>query len=203
MLNLTLPQVLVILSAILMLIGGYACVRDTLLGTTKPNRVSWFLWALAPLISVGAAMSSDADIWPTVRVIVGGIVPATVFLASFVNRESYWKLTRFDLACGALSLLALIFWMLADSPLIAILLATTSNTLASIPTMLKAWKYPETETKLIYITSFVSTVIMLPSIPVWNIENSAFQLSLLITTGILMAIIFRPQPKLVIEEPTD
>ena len=195
MLGLPVAHILVIISAILMIIGGLACVRDTLSGKTKPNRVSWFLWALAPLISVGAALSSDADIWPTVRVIIGGIVPATVFLASFVNRESYWKLTRFDLSCGALSLLALLFWLLADSPLIAILLATTSNTLASIPTMVKAWKYPETETKLIYITSFISTLIILPSIPVWNIENSAFQISLLITTSILLFAIYRPQTK--------
>lgn len=193
MFELTLPHFLVILSAVIMLIGGYACVRDTLSGKTKPNRVSWFLWALAPLISVGAALSSNADIWPMIRVIVGGVVPLTVFIASYANRHGYWRLTRFDIGCGALSLLALMFWIFANSPLVAILLATSSNTLASIPTLVKAWKYPETETKLIYLTSFISTLLILPSIPVWNIENSAFQISLLVTTGVLLFAVIRPK----------
>ena len=51
MFDLPLPHLLVVVSAVLMFVGGYACVRDTLSGNTKPNRVSWFLWALAPLIS--------------------------------------------------------------------------------------------------------------------------------------------------------
>ena len=157
--DLSLAHILVIISALLMLIGGYAYFRDTLSGKTKPNRVSWFMWALAPLISIGAAFSADADIWASIRVIVGGIVPALVFLASFNNRHGYWKLSRFDLTCGALSLMALIFWGIVDSPLIAILLATAGNTFASVPTFFKAWNFPETETRLTYITSFLSSIV--------------------------------------------
>ncbi len=189
--NLTIPQVLVIVSAILMVTGGFAYFRDTLAGRTKPNRVSWFMWALAPLVSIGAAFSADADIWPSVRVIIGGVVPAFIFLASFANKNGYWKLTRFDLVCGGFSLVALIFWGAADSPLIAILLATTSNTLACIPTFIKAWNYPETETPLIYFTSFLSAVLIIPSISVWNIENSAFQISLMVSTGVLLFAVYR------------
>jgi hypothetical protein len=191
MFDLPLVHVLVVLSAIIMVIGAYAYLRDTLAGLTKPNRVSWFLWALAPLISVGAALESDADIWASVRVIVGGIVPFVIFLSSFINRESYWKLTRFDFGCGLLSLLALFFWSVADSPLTAIMLASAANTFASVPTFIKAWKYPETETRLIFTTSFVSVAIILPAIPVWNIENSAFQISLLVTTGLLLFAVYR------------
>ncbi len=191
--DLSLAHILVIISALLMLIGGYAYFRDTLSGKTKPNRVSWFMWALAPLISIGAAFSADADIWASIRVIVGGIVPALVFLASFNNRHGYWKLSRFDLTCGALSLMALIFWGIVDSPLIAILLATAGNTFASVPTFFKAWNFPETETRLTYITSFLSSILIIPSIPEWNIENSAFQIMLMVTTALLVLAIFRKQ----------
>ncbi len=92
----TFPHSLVIISTLLMLWGGYAYFRDTLAGRTKPNRVSWFLWALAPLVSLGAAFSVDADIWASVRVLVGGVVPGVIFLGSFFNRKSYWQLTWFD-----------------------------------------------------------------------------------------------------------
>jgi len=187
----TFPHCLVIISTLLLLWGGYAYFRDTLAGRTKPNRVSWFLWALAPLVSFSAAFSVDADIWASVRVLVGGVVPAVIFLGSFVNRKSYWKLTWFDWFCGGLSLTALLFWQLASSPLIAVLLATAANTFASIPTFIKAWNFPETETRLTFITSFLSAVLIVPAIPVWNIANSAFQIGLMLTTGALLVAVYR------------
>jgi len=187
----TFPHCLVIISTLLLLWGGYAYFRDTLAGRTKPNRVSWFLWALAPLVSFSAAFSVDADIWASVRVLVGGVVPAVIFLGSFVNRKSYWKLTWFDWICGGLSLTALLFWQLASSPLIAVLLATAANTFASIPTFIKAWNFPETETRLIFINCFLSAVLIIPAIPVWNIANSAFQIGLMLTTGALLVAVYR------------
>ena len=187
----TFPQLLVVISTLLMFWGGYGYLRDTLAGRTKPNRVSWSLWALAPLISLGAAFDADADLWASIRVLIGGIVPAVIFLASFINKNSYWRLGRFDWFCGALSLAALVFWQLADSPLVAVLLATTANTLATVPTFLKAWNYPETESRLIFITSFTSAILIIPAIPVWTIANSAFQIGLMLTTGALLVAIYR------------
>ena len=187
----TFPHSLVIISTLLLLWGGYAYFRDTLAGRTKPNRVSWFLWALASLVSFGAAFSADADIWASVRVLVGGVVPGVIFLGSFFNRKSYWQLTWFDWICGGLSLTALLFWQLASSPLIAVLLATAANTFASIPTFIKAWNFPETETRLIFINSFLSAVLIIPAIPVWNIANSAFQIGLMLTTGAFLVAVYR------------
>ncbi len=187
----TFPQLLVVVSVLLMVWGAYDYLRDTLAGKTKPNRVSWSLWALAPLISLGAAFDANADVWASIRVLVGGIVPAVIFLASFINKNSYWRLGRFDWLCGGLSLAALVFWQLADSPLVAVLLATAANTLATIPTLVKAWNYPETESRLIFITSFISAILIIPAIPVWTIANSAFQIGLMLTTGALLVAIYR------------
>ena len=187
----TFPQFLVVVSTLLMFWGGYGYLRDTLAGRTKPNRVSWSLWALAPLISLGAAFDADADIWASVRVLVGGVVPGVIFLASFINKNSYWRLRRFDWFCGGLSLAALVFWQLADSPLVAVLLATTANTLATVPTFWKAWNYPDTESRLIFITSFLSAILIIPAIPVWTIANSAFQMGLIATTWALLVAIYR------------
>ena len=187
----TFPQLLVVVSVLLMVWGAYDYLRDTLAGKTKPNRVSWSLWALAPLISLGAAFDADADVWASIRVLVGGIVPAVIFLASFINKNSYWRLGRFDWLCGGLSLAALVFWQLADSPLVAVLLATAANTLATVPTFVKAWNYPDTESRLIFITSFISAILIIPVIPVWTIANSAFQIGLMLTTGALLVAIYR------------
>lgn len=191
MLTISVAHLLVILSAVISIGGGYAYIRDTISGKTKPNRVSWSMWALAPLIGTGAAWSSNADIWATVRIFLAGFLPLLVVLSSFTNRNSYWKMTTFDLLCGVLSLVALLFWAIADSPRAAILLAASGDGLAALPTVIKAWRYPETETGFTYLASFISKVVVIPSIPVWNIENSAFQVYLLLVNTLLLVAVYR------------
>jgi hypothetical protein len=187
----SLPHWLILLSALISAGGAYAYIRDTLSGKTQPNRVSWFLWALAPLIGTAAAVASDADLWATLRIFLAGFIPLLIFLASFVNPRSYWKLTPFDVICGSLSLVALFVWGAVDSPRLAILLAAVADGFAGFPTFLKAWKHPETETGITYVASLVSTVLVLPSIPAWNIENSAFQVYLLTASVLMLFCIYR------------
>ena len=187
----TYPHLLVLFSAGLSIYGSYAYIRDTLKGTSKPNRVSFFLWALAPLIGTSAALYAHADVWATVRIFMSGLMPLLIFLASFINPQSYWKLTAFDYLCGAFSVLALVIWGLADSPQLAILFAAIADGFACIPTLRKAWYYPETETGMAYIMSFIAALIIIPAIPVWNIENSAFQIYLLTANTLLMFAVYR------------
>lgn len=190
-LNIEFVHWLVILSALISLGGSAVYIRDTLTGKTKPNRVSWFLWAAAPLLGVGAALSIQADPWAVARVFLAGFVPLMIFTASFLNKNSYWKLTRFDIACGVIAIFALILWGFADSPRLAILFLALADGFAALPTLIKAWRFPETETGITYLMSFISVLLIIPSIPAWNIENSAFPIYLLVVNGALALFVFR------------
>lgn len=190
-LGLSFAHWLVLLSIAVSLGGISAYVRDTLRGKTKPNRVSWVMWSVAPLVGTIAALSAGADLWATSRIFLAGFLPLLVLSASFLNPQSYWKLTPFDLLCGLCSLSAFLVWMLIDTPRLAVLLAAAGDGFASLPTLRKAWRYPETETGVSYITSFVSVLLVIPSIPVWNIENSAFQIYLLVTNTLLLFVVYR------------
>ncbi len=182
---------LVILSAIISIAGSYAYLRDTIKGKTQPNRVTWSMWAFAPLLGTIVAISANADMWATVRTFLAGFLPLIIFFGSFFNKKSYWKLTFFDLACGATSLVAIFVWLIISSPKMAILLLVIADGFAALPTLRKAWLKPETETKITYAAGFLGVVLILPSIPVWNIENSAFQIYLLIVNFILLIAVFR------------
>lgn len=166
-------------------------IRDMFRGKSKPNLVTWGLWAFAPLIATGAALSANADGWSTVRIFMSGFGPLLVFTSAFIVKQGYWKLSKFDYACGALSIIALATWLLADSPILAILFAAVADLFATLPTILKAWKYPETETLYTYFIGLFTASIVIPAIPVWNIENAAFQVYLLIANIVLFAIVFR------------
>jgi len=190
-LGLTLAHWLVLLSILIGVAGSLSYIRDTIRGKTRPNRVSWGMWALAPLIGTAAAISAGADPWATSRIFLAGFVPLIVFLVSFANRQSYWQLTVFDFLCGACSAVALVAWLFAESPELAVLLAATGDGLAALPTLRKAWTYPETENGVIFITSLIGVLLVLPSIPEWNIINSAFQIYLLAINAALIVAIYR------------
>jgi hypothetical protein len=180
---------LVLISFVISLIGGIAYLRDMFAGRSKPNLVSWGLWALAPLIATGAAISAGADTWGTARVFMSGFVPFSIFAFGLFVRQSYWKLTKFDFFCGALSLVALGAWLIADAPVTAILLAVGADFLACIPTISKALKSPETETALTFFMGLTASVITVPAIPVWTIENIAFQAYLIGINLILFGVV--------------
>ncbi len=184
-------HILVLVSLGISVVGASAYVRDMVRGTTKPNKVSYFLWALAPLIGTGAALSAGADAWATARIFMSGFVPLVVVIISFFLTQSYWKLTRFDLLCGVFSVIALIVWVLADAPRMAILFAAIADGFALIPTLRKAWRNPETETGITYLLGFIAAIIVIPSIPVWNIENSAFQIYLMAANTLLVLFVYR------------
>ena len=132
---------------------------------------------------------------PSCEFFLAGFLPLTVFLTSFVNPHGYWRLTAFDLACGTLSLAALIVWLIVDLPKISILLAIAGDSFASLPTIYKAWKFPETETGSTYIASVISVLLALPAIPVWTIENAAFQLYLIVAGSLIVCAIYRKRVK--------
>ena len=83
----TLNIFLILISVSLSIYGSYRYIFDTIKGTTRPNRVSYGLWAVAPLIGVGAAISSGADWLKTVRTFMAGFVPLIILIASFTNKN--------------------------------------------------------------------------------------------------------------------
>ncbi len=182
---------LVLLSAAISLSGAFAYIRDMLRGKSKPNLVTWGLWAFAPLIATGAALSADSDIWATVRIFMSGFIPLLVFGAALFISQAYWKLSKFDYLCGLMSIIALSVWLIADAPIIAILFAAVADLFATIPTVFKAWKHPETETLYTYFVGLFTASIVIPAIPVWNIENSAFQIYLLLANVVLFIVVLR------------
>lgn len=182
---------LVLISNVISLSGAAAYIRDMFRGKSKPNLVTWGLWGFAPLIATGAALAAHADVWATARIFISGFGPLLIFITAFFVPQSYWKLSRFDYSCGVLSIVALGVWLLADSPVLAILIAAIADLLATFPTLIKAWKFPETETLYTYFVGIFTATLVIPAIPVWNIENAAFQVYLIIANTALFFIVMR------------
>ena len=111
---------LVIVGVIISFAGGLSYLLDTIKGKAKPNRITYLLWTIAPLIAFFAEIKQGVKIQALTTFMVG-FMPLLIFIASFVNKKAEWKLGRFDYICGGLSFIGLILWYLTKSGNIAII----------------------------------------------------------------------------------
>ena len=181
---------LVFLGAAVHLVGAVIYIRDTLSGKTKPNRVSFLLWGLAPMIGVAAAIS-DGVRWAILPVFLAGLGPLVVFFISFINPNAYWKLNKSDYLCALFSVLALILWVVTREPLLAIIFSIISDAFATIPTLIKSWKYPETETAIAYVASLFSALTGFTAIKMGAPAEYIFGIYLVIADTLLVLALYR------------
>lgn len=181
---------LVIVGALVQLAGILSYMRETLRGATKPNKVTWLMWSVAPLIATFAAIS-DGVSWSVIPVFMAGFGPLLVFIVSFVNKKSYWKLETFDYLCGFCSVLALVLWAITKEPVIAIIFAIASDGFATVPTLIKSWKFPETETADAYTTGLFNALTSFAAIKIWSFSSYAFPAYLVIINTFLTLSVYR------------
>lgn len=178
----------VLLGALLNLLGSASYVISTIKGKTKPNRVTWFLLALAPLIAFASEIGQQVGLQSIMTFMVG-FSPLMVFLASFVNRKSYWRITRLDLVCGTFSVAALVLWRVTGEGNIAIMLSIVADFSAVVPTLIKSFRYPETENHKLSRNAAVSAAITLLTIKDWTLGNYAFPGYIFLVCAILYLLV--------------
>lgn len=179
---------------ILVSAGAFFYIKDTLQGKNQPNRVTWLLWAIAPMIGTWAAVSNGVGI-SVLPVFMAGFVPFLIFLASFVNPKAYWKLERFDYVCGAFSLFVLVLWGVTHNPVATIAFAILSDALAAIPTIIKSWKYPESETAAPFILGSISLGVGFLVMKEWSFVELAFPVYLLLLNLVIVLAIVHTRKK--------
>lgn len=183
-------QYLVIIGAVLSLIACFSYIRSMFRGEAMPNRVSWLMWAIAPMIATAAGLASGVR-WAVLPVFMSGFSPLLIFIFSFVSKKAYWKLEPFDYVCGICSAVALILWAVTKDADLAILFAVISDGAAAIPTIAKSWTHPETENVFPFVTGLLSAIFAFFAIQAWNFSGYAFPIYLVIVNIIIIGSVYR------------
>jgi hypothetical protein len=184
-----------ILGALIILTGNAAYARDTVRGNTQPNRVTWMLWALAPLIAFAAEVSQGVGL-NSVLALTVGLGPLMVVVASFLDPKAYARVTPFDAGCGVLSLVALVAWAVTGRGNVAILLSILADFLAAVPTIRKAYLQPHTEHAAAFLSGVAGATITLLTIKAedWSFASVAFPAYILLDSALIATLILVPRP---------
>jgi hypothetical protein len=176
--------------------GALVYLRDTLRGTTQPNRVTWLLWAVAPLLAAAVELNQGVGLQalPTFMV---GFMPLLIFIASFHNSAAVWKVRRMDYACGAVSVIGTIVWLATRNGVLAISAAIAADFLAGVPTLMKSWTHPQTETVHSYIGALISMIILLLTVDHWTFDVVAFPIFVACMATVQSVVVgLEPGPRL-------
>ncbi len=174
------PEYFAVIGAVIASVGGFYYLYETITGKAKPNRVTWLLWGLFPMITFIAQRAQGVEglSWAT---FAAGFPPFLVLFASFLNKKAYWKTEPKDYLLMAAAVAGIILWALTDNPNLAILFALVSDFLAGVPTLIKSYKHPETESWIAYGLGAIGFGMGVLAIQTYTFENYAFISYLFIT----------------------
>lgn len=187
-----LNQYVNIVAAALALIGSLSYAWVTLKGKAQPNRVSWLLWTIAPSIAFAAELAQHVPPLVTLLTLSEAVGPLLVVAASFSNRQAYWKVSRFDILCGAVAVLAIALWLVTGQGNVAIIFSLVASVFSAIPTIIKAYSFPTSESPGDYVASLIAGLLTILTIQKWTLGNYGFPVDIVLESAVISFLILTP-----------
>ncbi len=182
-----LPGYFVIIGTLIGASGSIAYLIDTAKGKIKGNRVFFYCCFHCTHYSIFHRLRSVG--LEALMTFSTGFLPLTVFIASFMSKKAKWKLTGFDLLCGMISLMGLMLWMITKVGNIAIFFSIVADGFAAIPTIVKAYKYPDTELAWPWIATVFGIVLTLLTLSTFSFANCGFILYILVVNSLIFILV--------------
>lgn len=188
-----LPEYFAFIGATTMSLGGAYYLLQTLRGKTKPNRMTWLLWGLFPLITFVAQRSQGVEEQSWV-IFASAALPLLIFVASFLNKKAYWHTQKRDYFLMIAALIGIALWAVTSDANIAILFAIIADFLAGVPTFIKAYKQPRTESWVAYALNSIGNGIAVLAIHDLTFQNAAF-ITYLFSANLVLTTLARRHPR--------
>lgn len=187
---LMIPEYFAVVGALVGSLGGFFYLYETAVGKAKPNRVTWLLWGLFPMIIFVAQRVQGVEnlSWAT---FAAGLTPLLIVLVSFINEKAYWKTEPKDYILMAAATVGIILWAITKEANLAIVFSLGADLLAGLPTLIKSYKFPETESWPAYAVSALGFGIGVLAIQTFTFENYAFISYVFLLNALLACFAFR------------
>ena len=161
--------VLGLLSGILQIVSAVPYFRSILRRETKPNIVSQSLWTVLQVIAIVAQLQSGWS-W-SVLILVATTFNTTVFTYLCLKGYGYKEYSWIDYGCFIAAVIALIVWSITDNATLVLIIAIGTSACASIPTIVKVWKHPETENATAWLIMSLASILSILSVSERSLNN--------------------------------
>ncbi|MDE1924606.1 MAG: hypothetical protein KGH79_00275 [Patescibacteria group bacterium] len=177
-----------VLSGVVQIGSVIPYIRDMLKGTTRPNIVSWSLWTLLQVIAIGAQISAGAS-WSLLFIVAMTFNTILVVILSATG-YGYKGYSWVDWTCLFFAIAAIVLWWATRNSIFALVLAVSADLLASIPTIVKTYKEPQSETAVAWYLVTVASALGILSTTKIDIANLIYPIYFFIITGSIGSLAF-------------
>ncbi len=161
-------------------------IRDIFKGTTKPHKYSWLIWTI--LQATGAiVIFHESPGWGGLSLAIGAVLCGYIFFLSLSRGTKH--ITTFDTICLIGALLAIGIWIFLKDPILSILLVGVIDFVGFLPTLIKAYREPKTETQSTYVLSVFSFGFSLFALTQYTFSTVFYLASLLLTNVVCVILI--------------
>ena len=161
-------------------------VITTLYGSTKPNRATWFIWAIAGFMLAVSYYSSVADhtFWVPISYFLG---PLVIALFSLRYGEGGWD--RFDRTCLVVTSASALLWWVFSSPFVALLINLGIEMTGTLPTFRKTYREPASENVLSWSMFLVANTINLYIAESWTSKPAIYPIVVFLGSASMVTFI--------------
>lgn len=182
--------VLIIIAVTFAFIGNGRYLIDVLKGKTKPHPYTWFIWSIVSAVVFFGQLVKGAGV---------GAIPTfiaeifTIIIFFFSLRFGFNNIPKKDHYFLALALIGMIPWALTKDPTISVIIVVIIDVIAFTPTLRKTWKYPTTETSLLYGMNVLRHIITFYLLEYYNIATTIHSIVMIIINSLMVLFIRKNQ----------
>jgi hypothetical protein len=162
-------QLFTVLSGLAIAIAFIPFIRGTIQGWVVPNRASWIVWFVQDVLIASSAIMAGVGPAAVMPVIWG--LGATIMLILSVTKGTRGAFTGLEKASLVLSGLGILLWAITGAPRVALVASVSSVCIGGVPTLVKAWVKPWTETMSGWLLMILGTVFSSLAIQRWTFDS--------------------------------
>lgn len=173
------------LAGLISLLGFVPYVRSILRGQTRPQRVSWGLWALldVTLLLTHLQAGGIRSMWVPLSQAAGSL---SIALLSLSRGVGGWSML--DRLCLAGSLAGLLLWRLSSAT-VGLCASILVHFIAGVPTLSKAYVDPDSEDLTTWLCFLCGNTLNLAAITRWSAAEAIYPIYLFLGTTMLVAVV--------------
>ena len=179
-----------ILSSIFVLIGGVPYIKDIYYKKAHPHVLSWTGWGFITALG-GFAMLAEGSKWVVAILFANTLLCLVVAGYSIINKVGILSTSKIDFVFFGLGILGLILWQTLNLPILAIICAIIADFSFGLPTIIKTYKNPKTETYFVWFTAAISGLLSLFAIQNFTFSGAGYPLYLFIYDIIVLLLVLK------------
>jgi hypothetical protein len=177
-----------ILAGVIQVASIIPYVKSMLHGTTRPSVVTNILWTIIQIIVFAAQLSAGAS-W-SIIIIIALIFNSSLVTVLCFKGYGYKKYGPIDIICFLLAILAIVLWQLTNDPTIAIILSIIADFIATLPTLIKTYRDPHSESVFPWALTLVGSALGALSSTKIDFANLAFPVYMLFVDSSITGFAF-------------